>query len=81
MAEYVDRMSILDTTICEGIACEHCSFGVKDDTCLLRSRVLALPTADVVERSKIDKAIEEIQALLIGNDLGIKKICITSRKH
>ena len=62
MAEYIDKLNILDTGLCQGMDCDDCLFSNDtDNSCLLRTRVMAMETADVIERSKIDNAIKEIK--------------------
>lgn len=54
MAEYIDKLNILDTGLCQGIDCDDCLFSSDtDDKCLLRTRVMAMEPADVVEKSEI----------------------------
>ena len=64
MAEYIDRNLIewygcnFEDTSCENRDCSACS----EAECS-HSQVMQIPTADVIERSKIDKTIEEIEDL------------------
>lgn len=75
MAEYKDLTEILKVT--ENYKSElgrlkadvFVKSGIETVEDLIKNVV---PTADVVERSKIDNAIAEIETLLKGNDLGIK---------
>lgn len=62
MAEYIDREYLENTYLCSGIACKECSFfNEKKETCNMVIRADNIPNAYVVERSKIDRAIEEIK--------------------
>ena len=62
MAEYIDRNLIkwygcnFENASCENRECSGCSHAECSHT-----QVMQIPTADVVERSKIDKAIEEMK--------------------
>lgn len=64
MAEYIDRNLIewygcdYENASCENRECSGCSHAKCS-----HSQVMQIPTADVVERSKIDKTIEEIKHL------------------
>ena len=62
MAEYIDREKLLDEL---GESASHHAESGREYQLLLRDRniVREQPTADVIERSKIDKAIEEIKKL------------------
>lgn len=72
MAEYMDKSDIADVRICEGIECDNCPFNdEKEEICKLRARLSALPCADVVGRSKIDKAIEEIRSEIKSIDYSL----------
>ena len=53
MAEYIDRTQLEPDT--------EWSDYYDDFICYSQSQINSLPTADVIERSKIDKAIEEIK--------------------
>lgn len=61
MAEYIDRTQIewygcnFENASCENRECSGCSHAECS-----HAQVMQIPTADVIERSKIDKAIEEI---------------------
>lgn len=82
MAEYIDRNLIewygcnFENASCENRECSGCSHAECS-----HSQVMQIPTADVIERSKIDKAIEKIdflrqhRAKYITED---SKICIDS---
>lgn len=85
MAEYIDRNLIewygcdFEDGSCENLECSACSRA----NCS-HSQVMQIPTADVVEREKIDKAIEEIENI---NQLAqytrgdIKRMCIEILKR
>jgi hypothetical protein len=62
MAEYIDREKLLDEL---GESASYHAESGREYQLLLRDRniVREQPTADVIERSKIDKAIEEIEDL------------------
>lgn len=62
MAEYIDRVKLLDEL---GESASHHAESGREYQLLLRDRniVREQPTANVVEREKIDKAIEEITRL------------------
>lgn len=68
----ISRKSVLDTTICEGISCNECSFNEIDGEpgCLLHKRIDDLPSVKPKERTgewkqgeidwyKLGKCIEE----------------------
>lgn len=63
MAEYIDREKLLDEL---GESASHHAESGREYQLLLRDRniVREQPTADVIEREKIDKAIEEMTKLL-----------------
>ena len=64
MAEYIDRNLIewygcdFENASCENRECSGCSHAECS-----HSQVMQIPTADVIERSKIDKAIEEMESI------------------
>lgn len=64
MAEYINReevnfrCSYHGNCMGSGSKCERCSDNIID-----YQDFMDIPTADVIERSKIDKAIKEIEAL------------------
>ena len=62
MAEYIDREKLLDEL---GESASYHAESGREYQLLLRDRniVREQPTADVIERSKINKAIEEIKKL------------------
>lgn len=62
MAEYIDRVKLLDEL---GESASHHAESGREYQLLLRDRniVREQPTADVVEREKVNKAIEEIEYL------------------
>lgn len=64
MADYIDRVKLLDEL---GESASHHAESGREYQLLLRDRniVREQPTADVIELSKIDKAIEEINHLTI----------------
>lgn len=56
MAEYIDRTNLITVTDIRQDGSEFTYISYDD--------IQSLPTADVVEREKIDKAIEEIEQLI-----------------
>lgn len=64
MAEYIDRNLIewygcdFENASCENRECSGCSYAECS-----HSQVMQIPTADVIERSKIDKAIKEMESI------------------
>ncbi len=62
MAEYIDREKLLDEL---GESASYHAESGREYQLLLRDRniVREQPTADVIEREKVNKAIEEIEAL------------------
>jgi hypothetical protein len=69
-AEYIDRNLIewygcdFEDAGCENRECSGCSHAE-----CFQPQVMQIPTTDVVEREKIDKAIEEINGLIKGSKL------------
>ncbi len=70
MAEYIDREKLLDEL---GESANHHAESGREYQLLLRDRniVREQPTADVIERSKIDKAIEELRKEIEENHLNV----------
>lgn len=68
MAEYIEREKLIVNLI--ESACHHVN-NSREESLLYRDRniVREQPTADVVEREKIDKAIEEIKQTLYVDSL------------
>lgn len=68
MAEYIDRNLIewygcdYENASCENRECSGCSFAECS-----HSQVMQIPTADVIEQSKVDKAITEIKQDMIAH--------------
>ncbi len=64
MAEYIDRDLIewygcnFENASCKNRECSGCSHAECS-----HSQVMQIPKADVIEREKIDKAIEEMQSI------------------
>lgn len=61
MAEYITKEQAIKTA-CEDSCTVYNCFDRQFNGCNTIKKLKTLPTADVVERSKIDKAIEEIKA-------------------
>ena len=63
MAEYIDRVKLLDEL---GKSASHHAESGREYQLLLRDRniVREQPTADVIERSKIDNALADMQSML-----------------
>jgi len=80
MAEYIDRVKLLDEL---GESASHHAESGREYQLLLRDRniVREQPTANVVEREKIDKAIEEITRLrdsterMITEEVSVQNEC------
>lgn len=72
MAEYIDRNLIewygcdYENADCDNRECSGCSFAECS-----HSQVMQISTANVIERSKIDKAIEELQKEIEENHLNV----------
>ena len=64
MSDLISRKSVTDTTICEGISCNECSFNEIDGEsgCLLKKRVDELPSVQPMS------VIEDIKTE-IGNNV------------
>lgn len=60
MAEYIDREKAIE----QAKAVYHCAETIEELGNGIDGMLEYLPTADVVEHSKIDKAIEEMQCYL-----------------
>ena len=82
MAEYIDREKLIKDL---KESAKHQADSIREESLLLKDRLLVReqPTADVVERSKIDKAIEEMinQEDLDGIDRQIVRHCIEILKR
>jgi hypothetical protein len=69
-AEYIDRNLIewygcdFEDASCENRECSSCSHAE-----CFQPQIMQIPTADVVEREKIDKAIEEIEEYLLEEEV------------
>jgi hypothetical protein len=67
---------VIDTTICEGISCDECSFNTLEDGdpgCLLQDRITKLPP--VTPQPKTGRWIRELIRNEKGGCIGAKMIC------
>lgn len=70
MAEYIDRENLLEEL---KESAKHHADNSREESLLYRDRVIVReqPTADVIERDKIDKAIEEIRSEIKSIDYSL----------
>lgn len=81
MAEYIDREKVLDEL---DKSARHHANNSREESMLFRDRTIVReqPTADVVEREKIDKAIEVITRIrdsterMITEEVSVTNACL-----
>ena len=59
--EYISKKAVLDTTVCEGISCNECSFNTCEDGqagCLLKERVDKLPPVAIPNKTEIEVILQ-----------------------